>query len=79
MKRYLLITSVVLVWASIANAQQQPPEYVLKVTPTELDIISEGLQTQPFGKVVPLINKLRDQVIAQQPKVIDPPKPEDKK
>lgn len=55
---------------------QQPVEYQLKVTPAETDIISEGLQTQPFGKVFPLINKLREQIIAQQPKpvVADPPK-----
>ena len=54
---------------------QQPNEYTLKVTPAETDLISEGLQTQPFGKVFPLINKLRQQIIDQQPKPVDPPKP----
>lgn len=44
------------------------PEINLKVTQPELDLISEGLQTQPFGKVVPLINKLRQQIMDQQPK-----------
>lgn len=52
------------------------PELILKVSPTELDLISEGLQTQPFGKVVPLINKLREQIIAQQPKPVEAPKVE---
>lgn len=47
----------------------------LDVTQDELNIISEGLQTQPFGKVVPIINKLRAQIQDQQPKpVIEPPK-----
>lgn len=69
----VLLSSVVLVENS--NAQQQPQqpklpdEIVLKVSPTELDTISDGLQTQPFGKVFPLINKLRQQVVDQQPKV----------
>lgn len=54
-------------------AQTLPAELVLKVTPSELDVISEGLQTQPFGKVVPLMNKLRQQVIDQQPKPVEAP------
>lgn len=59
---------------------QAPAEIVLKVSPAELDIISEGLQTQPFGKVVLLMNKLRLQVIEQQPKPqVAVPVPEPKK
>lgn len=54
---------------------QPVPELTLKVSPAELDLISEGLQTQPFGKVVPLINKLREQIIAQQPKPVVPVAP----
>lgn len=50
------------------TAMAQVQDYSIKVTSAELDLISEGLQTQPFGKVFPLINKLRDQIIAQQPK-----------
>ena len=76
--------AVVALLATPAMAQQtnQPAEYNLKVTPAEIDILSEGLQTQPFGKVFPLINKLREQVLAQQPKVTpvppaDPAKPAD--
>lgn len=50
-----------------------PPEITLKVTQPELDLISEGLQSQPFGKVVPLINKLRTQIMEQIPKPVAPP------
>ncbi len=71
MKYVLIATSILL--STVANAQQpstpvpvQPNEYVLKVTPAEIDIISDGLQTQPFGKVSPLMLKLRQQIIDQQ-------------
>lgn len=60
---------------STSALAQQPAEYILKMTPAEVDIISEGLQTQPFGKVYPLINKLREQIVAQQPKTVDVPNP----
>ncbi len=73
MKKFLVI-AVLLATPAMA---QQPSEYTLKLAPAELDIISEGLQTQPFGKVFPLINKLRDQIVAQQPKPVEAPKPSD--
>lgn len=73
MKKLLIIALFVATPVS-AQQVQQPAEYVLKMTPTDVDIISEGLQTQPFGKVYPLINKLREQIVAQQPKPVDPPK-----
>lgn len=61
-----------------AEAQTLPAEVILKVTPEEIEIISSGLQTQPFGKVAPLMQKLRDQVVAQQIKPVDnPAKPAD--
>ena len=47
------------------NAQ----ELTLHVTPAELDLISEGLGTQPFNKVVPVIQKLRAQMLEQQQKL----------
>lgn len=71
MKKYLLLATIMLPTLAFA----QTPELTLKVTQPELDIISEGLQTQPFGKVVPLINKLRQQIIDQQPKPVVPEKP----
>lgn len=64
MKKTIIV--IVLLIASPALAQQA--DYNIKVTSAELDTISEGLQTQPFGKVFPLMNKLREQIIAQQPK-----------
>lgn len=64
MKKTIIITALLI--ASSALAQQA--DYNIKLTPAELDIVSEGLQTQPFGKVFPLMNKLREQIIAQQPK-----------
>lgn len=65
MKRLIIIIALCL--PTIAFAQQQPqPELILKITPPELELISDGLQTQPFGKVVPLMNKLRLQIQEQQ-------------
>lgn len=60
---------------AISYAQENKPEVILRVTAEELTIISDGLQTQPFGKVVPLINKLQGQVMAQQPKPVVPVPP----
>lgn len=57
-----------------ARAQEPPKEFTLKVTQPELELISEGLQTQPFGKVFPVINKLSAQINEQR----QPPKPVEK-
>ncbi len=71
MKRIIFIAALL---PTLAYAQvppmpsSQPAEYNLKVAPQELELISEGLGTQPFNKVLPLINKLRQQVMEQQPK-----------
>jgi hypothetical protein len=45
---------------------------VLKVTPDEVNIISEGLQEMSIRKALPLINKLRQQIMDQQPKPVAP-------
>lgn len=71
MKKLLIVAMLA---SSSALAQTSPQSYTFTVTPADADLISDGLQTQPFGKVYPLINKLREQIIAQQPKPIDPPK-----
>lgn len=74
MNKSLIIAFVML--PTIAFAQQVPSlasEFKLSVTQAELDIISEGLQTQPFGKVAPLVNKLRAQIIEQQKPALPPP------
>jgi hypothetical protein len=77
MKKILLISALFVTPAFAQQPAAQPSEYQLKVTPAEVDLLSEGLQTQPFGKVFPLINKLR----AQQPKPETKPvdKPAEKK
>lgn len=76
MKRLIILATMLptLAFAQTTTIQpsQSVPEWTLKVTPPELDLISEGLQTQPFGKVVPLINKLRQQIVDQQPKLVAP-------
>lgn len=73
--RAIAVVAVVAWTCTFAFAQAQPPEYVIKITPPELDVISEGLQTQPFKQVVPIINKLRQQVIDQQKAFNAPPVP----
>lgn len=77
--RAIAVVAVIVWMATFALAQTQPPEYVLRVTPQELDIISEGLQSQPFKVVVPIINKLRQQIVDQQPKPVEAPKVEEPK
>lgn len=75
MKRLIIAAAICLPTLAFAQPTIPPspvPELILKVTPPELDLISEGLQTQPFGKVVPLINKLRQQIVDQQPKLVAP-------
>lgn len=77
MRTFKLTIAASLLFTTVAFGQPapMPPEIVLRVTPAEIDLISEGLQTQPFGKVVPLINKLREQIMAQQPKPVPPVEP----
>lgn len=65
--------------ASKLGAQpiQQPSELIFKVTPAEVDVIAKGLESQPYKDVVPLLQKLREQFVAQQakaPEAISVPK-----
>ena len=76
MKYFLGLIGFALVGALIGGAfaiaqQQQQPEYTFKLNEAEINIISEGLGTQPFAKVAPLMQKMQRQFIEQQPK----PKP----
>jgi hypothetical protein len=76
MNKYLLGIALS-VLPTVAMAQQQPQpltEIVLKVTNDELTLISDALQEMPLKKALPLINKLREQIMAQQPKLAEPPK-----
>lgn len=55
-----------------AHAQSLPTEYIIKLSPTELDSVGKGLGFMPFNEAAPLINKIREQVLAQQPKADKP-------
>lgn len=72
MKKFLLL--ILCLIPSPLLAQVQSFEYTIKLTGQELDLIGEGLGTQPFKLVAPLLQKLREQVAAQQAS-----KPEEKK
>jgi hypothetical protein len=62
MKKFLLISCCLLSF----NANAQQTEYTVKLTAQELDLIGEGLGTQPFKVVAPLLQKMREQIAAQQ-------------
>jgi len=69
--RKLVLALALVPTLAMAEGPVQPTEFNLKVTPAELEVISSGLGTQPFNTVLPLINKLRQQVMDQQPKPVD--------
>lgn len=55
----------------LAQTPTQPKqEYHINLTGDELDLIGEGLGTQPFNKVLPLLNKLKQQAADQQKQVV---------
>lgn len=82
MNRLIFIPAIF--FATVANAQapQQPTPstvYTITITAQELDTIGNGLGSMPFKDAAPLINKLREQVMAQNkpaeaPKVDAPAK-----
>jgi len=72
MKRYLII-------AMLLSTSAMAEDFTIKLTGPELDIIGKGLGTQPFNDSAPLLQKLREQVAAQQPKPQEPAKVEEKK
>ena len=70
----LAVAAVFLV-SEPAQAQPSiPSEYVIKLSPADLDLIGKALGAQPFNDVAPLFQKLRQQVSEQQ----KPPEPEKK-
>lgn len=73
-----LIIAAAFLFPISALAQNPVPELILKVTALELEIIGKGLGTQPYNDVVPLMNKLRQQVMEQQKPALAP-KPEELK
>jgi hypothetical protein len=72
MKRYLII-------AMLLSTSAMAEDFTIKLTGPELDIIGKGLGTQPFNDAAPLLQKLREQVTAQQAKPQEPVKVEEKK
>jgi hypothetical protein len=74
---YAVISNAALLMHNGAFAQpaQQPlpDKYNITLTPQELDLIGNGLGSMPFKDAAPLINKLREQVMAQQPKPVEKP------
>ena len=66
--------------AQEANAQAPQPtvNFTITVTAQELDTIGNGLGTMPFKDAAPLINKLREQVMAQTKKADEKPVEEKK-
>jgi len=73
MKRFTIAALLIFTSCQQPVYAQTPTEYSLKVTSTELELIGKALGTQPYNDVVPLMSKLRQQVMEQQK-----PKPEDK-
>ncbi len=71
-----LYSAVVLIAAISLPAYGQ--EFTIKLTGPELDIVGKGLGTQSFNDAAPLLQKLREQVQAQQVKPAEP-KVEEKK
>lgn len=61
MKKYIFIGMLL---STAAYAQQQ--EFTIKLTGPELDIIGRGLGEVPFKDAAPILQKLREQVAAQQ-------------
>lgn len=71
----LLATTPVLAQTPMPPKQ----DYHIVLTGEELDLIGEGLGTQPFNKVLPLLNKIRQQVADQQKQVVPITPPQENK
>jgi len=72
MHKFIWPIAFILAFAAPMMAQAQAPqELTFKVTPAEVDVIAKGLESQPFGVVAPLLQKLREQFVAQQAKAPD--------
>lgn len=83
MKRLITIVAFLMLSAPFTTlAQQQPPPdkpLTLTVTQSDLDLIMRLIQLekirrqQPYAEIDPLLQKLGDQFMAQQPKTEAPP------
>jgi hypothetical protein len=66
--RSIMVAMLVAVpaYAQAPSAPPVPPDnYTITVTPKELDTIGNGLGSMPFNDAAPLIQKLRQQAMAQ--------------
>lgn len=74
MKKLLMLAAGVVLAGGTAFAQPAQPSVTLTVTPTELTLIGEALQAQPYSKVAALLAKLSEQVDTQQKAKAEPKK-----
>lgn len=65
MKRILTLITLL---AIVTPAFAQQPEVNLKISNDDVNTIGKALGKLPFDEVAGLIQKLREQIIAQQPK-----------
>lgn len=63
--KYVIVAAMLLVSSS---AFAQSKEYVLKLSPEEVNLIGKLLEAQPYRDVAALVAKLRTQIIAQEKK-----------
>lgn len=68
-----IMLALALLAASPALAQT--PEIAFKLTPQEIEVVGQGLAELPLKVAAPILNKLREQYVAQQPKEV--PKADD--
>lgn len=85
MKKLIWIVGFVAAFAipHYANSQQAPAapqEYTLKVSAADVDLIGKALGKVSFDEAAPVIQRLREQIYAQQQAQAKPEtKPEEKK
>lgn len=61
------VLAFVLLMTTVAYADDVKT-YDFKLDANDLNIISDGLQKEPLGQALPLVNKLHQQFMEQQPK-----------
>lgn len=71
----LALAFVVLSFGAVAQPAPQVPSYTFTVTAQEAAMIGKALGQLPFNDVVVLINKLTEQVQAQNRPQVAPPTP----
>lgn len=64
---YFATVALAMAWSvAFAQAPQVPAEYSVKLTAPEVDIVGKALGAMPYQDVALLIQKLREQIVAQQ-------------